>query len=145
MLFWILIEKCWSLFSTFSLSSCFYNGCAAVRTVLSRIWLSATPQTVARQAPPSLGVLQARVLEWVAMPSSRGSSQPRDRTRSPALQVDSLLSEPAEKPENTGVGSLTLLWGSFSAQESNQSLLHCRILSQLSYQGTPYNGHLFSI
>ena len=25
------------------------------------------------------GILQARVLEWVAMPSSRGSSQPRDR------------------------------------------------------------------
>ena len=27
------------------------------------------------------GVLQARILEWVAMPSSRGSSQPRDRTQ----------------------------------------------------------------
>ena len=27
------------------------------------------------------GILQARILEWVAMPSSRGSSQPSDRTR----------------------------------------------------------------
>ena len=27
-----------------------------------------------------LGILQSRILEWVAMPSSRGSSQPRDRT-----------------------------------------------------------------
>ena len=26
------------------------------------------------------GILQSRILEWVAMPSSRGSSQPRDRT-----------------------------------------------------------------
>ena len=26
------------------------------------------------------GILQARILEWVAMPSSRGSSQPRDWT-----------------------------------------------------------------
>jgi len=26
------------------------------------------------------GILQARILEWVAMPSSRGSSQPRNRT-----------------------------------------------------------------
>ena len=26
------------------------------------------------------GILQARMLEWVAMPSSRGSSGPRDRT-----------------------------------------------------------------
>ena len=27
------------------------------------------------------GILQARILEWVAMPSSRGSSQPRDWTQ----------------------------------------------------------------
>ena len=26
------------------------------------------------------GILQARILEWVAIPFSRGSSQPRDRT-----------------------------------------------------------------
>ena len=26
------------------------------------------------------GILQARILEWVVMPSSRGSSQPRDQT-----------------------------------------------------------------
>ena len=32
----------------------------------------ATPWTVARQAPLSTGILQARILEWVAMPSSRG-------------------------------------------------------------------------
>ena len=36
------------------------------------------------------GTLQARILEWVAMPSSRGSSQPRDQTAPPALQADSL-------------------------------------------------------
>ena len=32
----------------------------------------ATPQTVACQAPLSTGILQARILEWAAMPSSRG-------------------------------------------------------------------------
>ena len=26
------------------------------------------------------GILQARIMEWVAVPSSRGSSPPRDRT-----------------------------------------------------------------
>ena len=39
------------------------------------------------------GISQARILEWVAMPSSRGSSQPRDQTTSPAppaLQAESL-------------------------------------------------------
>ena len=38
--------------------------------------------------PLSMGLLQARVLEWVAMPSSRGSSQRRDQPvslMSPAL------------------------------------------------------------
>ena len=28
-----------------------------------------------------LGILQARILEWVAFPFSRGSSQPRDQTQ----------------------------------------------------------------
>ena len=44
------------------------------------------------------GILQASILEWVAMPSSRGSSQHRDRAQvSPTLQVDSLPSEPPRK------------------------------------------------
>ena len=34
---------------------------------------------MAHQAALSMGILQARILEWVTMPSSRGSSQPRDR------------------------------------------------------------------
>ena len=42
---------------------------------------SVTPWTIARQAPLSMGILQAKVLEWVTVPSSRGSSQPRDRTQ----------------------------------------------------------------
>ena len=32
-----------------------------------------TSWTVAHQAPLSMGILQAKILEWVAMPSSRGS------------------------------------------------------------------------
>ena len=84
------------------------------------------------------GILRARILECVSMFSSRGSSQPRIRHRSFTLKVDSLPSEPPGKPKNTGVGSLSLLQGIFSTQESNQCLLHCRqILYQLSYQGSP--------
>ena len=50
--------------------------------VLSHIWLFATPwANLACQAPLSMGILQARILEWVAKPSSRGSSQPRDQTQ----------------------------------------------------------------
>ena len=50
------------------------------RASLSHVRLFATPWTLARQAPLSVGILQARIPEWVAMPSSRGSSQLRDQT-----------------------------------------------------------------
>ena len=70
------------------------------------------------------------------MPSSRGSSNPGIKLRSPTLQADSLVSEPPGKPKNTGAGSLSLLQGIFLTQESNWGLLYCRqILYQLSYQG----------
>jgi len=44
------------------------------------------------------GILQARMLEWVAISYSRGSSQGSKLGRSPALQAYSLLSEPPGKP-----------------------------------------------
>ena len=44
------------------------------------------------------GILQARLLEWVAIAFSRGSSQPKDQTGSLALQADYLPSEPPGKP-----------------------------------------------
>ena len=53
----------------------------------------AIPRATDRQAPLSMGILQAGILEWVAMPSSRGSSKPRIKPKSPALLVDSLPSE----------------------------------------------------
>ena len=43
------------------------------------------------------GILQARILEWVAIPISRGSSPPRDWPGSPALQADSLPWDPPGK------------------------------------------------
>ena len=55
------------------------------------------------------GILQGRILEWVVVPFSRGSSQPRDQPRSPALRADSLQAEPQGKPKNAGVGSVSLL------------------------------------
>ena len=55
------------------------------------------PWTVAHQAPLSMGNLQARILEWVVMPSSRGSSQPRDQTQVSYIAADSL---PSELPGN---------------------------------------------
>ena len=55
------------------------------------------------------GILQARILQQVAFPLSRRSSQLRDRTQVSFIAVDSLPAEPQGKPKNTGVGSLSLL------------------------------------
>ena len=43
------------------------------------------------------GILEARILEWVAMPSSRGLPNPGIKPRSPTLQADLLPSEPPGK------------------------------------------------
>ena len=113
--------------------------CCAVfsRSVMSD---SVTPWTVACQAPLSVRILEARILEWVAMFSSRVSSQPRARTQVSHIAGRFFTISAPRKPKNTGVGRLSLLQEKFLTQESNRGLLHCRqILYQLSYQRSPYS------
>ena len=56
-----------------------------VLSCFSRVRLFAALWTVALQAPLSMGIHQARILECVAMPFSRGSSWPRDQTRASCI------------------------------------------------------------
>ena len=44
------------------------------------------------------GIFQARILEWVAIPSPRDLPDPGIKPKSLALQAGSLLSEPPGKP-----------------------------------------------
>ena len=84
-------SKCFS-FQTFwyDRAVCVYVwvcACVCVWSCLSRVWLFVTPWTIARHGIVH-GILQARILKRVAMPSSRGSSQPTTEPRSlesPAL------------------------------------------------------------
>ena len=46
---------------------------------VAQLWLFATPWTVSPPGSSVHGILQARILEWVAISFSRGSFQPRDR------------------------------------------------------------------
>ena len=113
--------------------------------LLSHVWLIATPWTIACQASLSMEISRQEFWNGLPFPFPGDLPKPGTEPRSPALQVDSLLSEPPGKPKNTGVGSLSLLQGIFPTQESNQCLLHCRrILYQLSYQESPFVswGHL---
>ena len=54
--------------------------CVCMPSHSSHIQLFVTPWTVACLAPMSIGILQARIVEWVSMPSSWGPSWPRDLT-----------------------------------------------------------------
>ena len=70
------------------------------------VWLFVTPWTVARQAPLSMGILQARILEWISMPFP----WPRDQTLVSSIaggflhwQMDSLPLSHQGSPGNLGL------------------------------------------
>ena len=64
----------------------------------SRLTLFVTPWTVAHQAPFVHSISQARILEWVAIFFSRGSSLPGIELASPALAGGFFTMEPPGKP-----------------------------------------------
>ena len=88
------------------------------------------------------------------MPSSRGSSKPRDWTQVSYIAGRFFTIEPPGKPMNTEVGSLSLLQGIFRTQESNRtgqadSFSSCLVfrnstliyLGELYYHSLPLSGH----
>ena len=100
---------------------------------ISHVWFFVTPGTVGSSVH---GILQARMLEWVAIPFTRGSSQPRDWLRSPALQADSLPSETPGEPK------FSLTWSQGPSLDGlslwlTQDLGHVRSLMPHSPATTP--------
>ena len=82
----------------------------------------------------------SRPEHWSGEPflSSGDIPNPGIKPRSPTLQVDSLPAEPGGEPNNTGLGSLSLLQWFFLMEESNWGLLHCRwILLTTEIPGKP--------
>ena len=55
-------------------------ACAVLCLVTHSCLPLCDPWTVTCQAPLSMEIIQARILEWIAYPFSKGSSQPRNRT-----------------------------------------------------------------
>ena len=75
----------WNLWWLLKELNCKIKKQADKHQSLSHVWFFATPWTVARQAPRIHGNLQARMLEWVAIPFSGGSSQPRNWTQNSCI------------------------------------------------------------
>ena len=62
----------------------YFNKCSMLLLLLSHSVVSDSLRPNRRYSPTGSsvhGILQAKILEWVAMPSSRGSSQPRAQTQ----------------------------------------------------------------
>ena len=73
---------------------------ACVLSCFSHVWLH-NPMGCSLSGSSVHGILQARILEWVAISFSWGTSWPRDQTRisvSPALAASSLPLAPPGKP-----------------------------------------------
>ena len=93
--------SCFTLLGQFLRYSKVNQLCICLVLLSIHVLLFVTLWTLVCQIPLSMGILQVRILEWVAMPSSRDLPSPGFEPRSPALQVDSLPSEPTGKPEST--------------------------------------------
>ena len=91
------------------------------------------------QVPRPMGFSRQEYCSGLPCPPLGDLPDPGIEPSSSTLQVNSLLSELPGKPKNTGLGSLSPLWGNLPTLESNQGLLYCRwILYQLSYPGSTH-------
>ena len=66
----------------------------------------ATPWIVAHQAPLSMGFSRKKILEWLAIPFTRGLPDPGIEPESPALQANSSLFEPNREFKGFPCGSV---------------------------------------
>ena len=90
----------------------------AVVQLLSHAWLFCNRMDCSPPGSSIYGVFQARILEWVAISFSRGSSQTRDQAlikpMSPALAAGFFTTDPHGKPTYTYTHicmGFSVLWG----------------------------------
>ena len=98
-------------------TACWDLGFRLLAFRISNLYISIVSESEVAQLCPTLfdrmdcslsgssihGIFQARVLEWITISFSRGSSRPRNRTWVSALQADALLSGPPGKLKFTHV------------------------------------------
>ena len=76
------------------------------------------------------GILQARILEWIAVAFSRGSSQPKDQTQVSCIAGGSLPSEPPGKPPNKSSSfKIQLQIHTYGMIIAKQGTEQCRMVS----------------
>ena len=87
---------------TYSLRNCgastFHHGKCKLKLATQSSLTLCDPMDCSPPDSSVHGILQARILEWVAISFSRGSSQPRDQTQVTHIVKDYLPTEPPGKP-----------------------------------------------
>ena len=100
--------------------------------LFSHVWLFANPMNYTVH-----GILQARILEWVAFPFSRKSSQPRDQTQVSHVAGRFFTSWVRREAQEYGSGYPIPSPADLPFLESKPWSLHCKwILYHLSYHGS---------
>ena len=110
------------------------SGQGKYQVLITRKWKSLSCPTLCDPMDYSVhGILQARILEWVVFPFSRGSSRPRNWTRVSwiaggffanwAIREALLITEPPENSPIHPFSSQLLLWAPFSADAVLKGLL----------------------
>ena len=100
---------------------------------LSRVWFFCDPMDYTVQ-----GILQARILKWVAFSFSRGSSQPRDQTQVSHIAGRFFTSLATREAQEYWSGQPIPSPANLPDPGIKLGLLYCRrILYQLSYQESP--------
>ena len=120
---------------------------------LSRVQLSATPWTVAHQAPPSMGFSRQEYCSGLPFPSPGDLPDPGIKPRSPASRADASTSEPPGKPNHPyilymisyswflQVTKNEFKWFSYAIQRTNSRIklwVHVCVQSTHSHAPTHY-------
>ena len=71
------------------------------------------------------GILQARILEWIAFAFYRGSSQPRDPTQVSHIASRFFTNWATRKPKNTGVGIAGGFFTNWATREAMRNIYKC--------------------
>ena len=80
------------------------------------------------------GISQARKLEWIVMPSSRGSSQPRDQTRVSWTAGRFLTTEPPGKPHIHAAICKIDSWWEATVKHREPSMVLCNDLEGVGWR-----------
>ena len=96
-----------------------------MKVFVSCVQLFVTPWTVAHQGPQFMGFSRQEYRQVLPFPSPGDRPDPGTEPRSPALQANSLLSEPQKKPFFSFIFSSSTIASFILPRHSHHFLIHC--------------------